>query len=307
VDLSKVTSWLVALSCYGLPLIELSSRKISERKKKGELTPEVIKELTTWKKSIGLEDPDDLEYKYFLEGIEALLSRQFTIEDKEVPLSQNLTLGDIVGTELGRKKIYYLSKLGSTLANYLETSQHHLYEATLFWLIIRSMCFNPLIQGIISNPRFYQTGLRDELIPSRDGISRAVVKKWLVYFSLINNNQLDKAKLAILFLYALALEINESIEQRGALKEYVYELCRGFSDRFSISLNAIDFGSLLDCLYSHVNRQIISGYPTGRGHQGLPSKPSVQILEINSTIPLSVLSQIQSYEVQKAIVFGGNR
>lgn len=307
VDLNKVSNWLYALSVYGLPLIELSSRKLADRERATTLSVELKQKVQAWKKFKGLEDPDDLEYKYFLEGIEAILSRPLVNEDMDIPLSQNLRLGEIVGVELSRKKIYYLSKLGSNLTNYWESKQHHIYEAALFWSIIRSKNFNPLIQELISDPRFYQKGLQDELIRSQDGISRALVKKWLQHFFLIKNNVPDKSKLAILLLYALALEINEKVEQKGVLEEYVGELCETVSEKFSITATAVNFGLLLECLYSHLNRQTVAGFPSGRGHLGLPSKPSVQMLEIKSVIPLSVMGEIQSYEIQKAISFGGSR
>jgi len=305
VDLAKVSNWLVALSSYGLPLIELSSRKIAEREKKGDFSTEVKQQLTSWKESRELKDPDDLEYKYFLEGIGAILARQLAKEDLDVPLAQNLSFGDVAGSQPSRIRLYYLSRLGSTLVGYWNSKQYHLYESTLFWLLIRSEHFNPLIQGLISDPRFYQMGLQDELISSRDGVSRALVRKWIQYFSLVRGNRPDKSRLATILLFALALEINELVEHKGPLKEYVSELCRTASRRFSITETAVDFSVFLDCLYSHLDRQTIAGFPSGRGHTGLPSKPSIQILEVNSYIPLSIIGAIQPYEVQKAIVFGG--
>jgi hypothetical protein len=307
VDLNKLSNWISALSSYGLPLIELSARKLSDNERRGSLSLEVKQKIQAWKKLKGLEDPDDLEYKYFLESIEAILSRPLENEDMYVPLFQDLSIGKITSFKPNRKRIYYLSKLGCNLANYWGLRQHHYYEATLFWSIIRCTKFNPLIQSLISNPRFYQEGFHDQLIPSRDGISRALVRKWLQHFFLIKNNKPDEAKLAILLLYALVLELNCIIEHKGSLKQYVGVLCETVSEKFSITATAVGFDFLLEWLYSHLDRQVIVGFPSGRGHLGLPSKPSIQILEINGLIPLSIIGEIQSYEIQKAISFGGYR
>lgn len=306
VDLAKISNWLMALSSYGLPLIEISCRRIAEKEKRGYVSAEMKRRLVSWKESRGILDADDLEYKYFLERMEVVLTRQVVDEDKDVPLGQNLNLGMIVGDQRNRLQLHYLSRLGSALANYWNLKQYHLYEAALFWLLIRTKQFNPLIQGLISDPRFYQMGIQDELIASRDGISRALVRKWLQYFSLIRDNRPDKSRLAIILLFAFAFEMNELVENRGPMKEYVNELCTTASRRFSITETCVDFGVFLDCFYSHVDRRTMGGFPSGRGHRGLPSKPSVQILEINSCIPISAVEKIEPYEVQKAIIFGGS-
>lgn len=305
VDLNKVSNWLSVLSSYSLPLTEISSRKLNEKENKKQLSGDLKQKITTWKKNKGIADQDDLEYKYFLEGIEVLLSRPLEKEDLDVPLLYDLTIGEIVGYELTRKNIYYLSKFGYRLFTYWNLKQHNLYEAMLFWLIIRSKSFNPLLQKIISDPRIYNNGLQDNLIPSRDGISRALVQKWLQYFSLIRNNKLDESRLSILLLYSLIFEINEVVENQGPSKFYVEELCELVSERFSISLTAIDLSVMLEWIYSNVGREAMVGFPSGRGHKGLPSKPSVQILEINTVIPLLLLNEIQLFEVKKSILFGG--
>ena len=306
IDLDKVSNWLSALSIYGLPLTEMSFRKLNEKEKKGQISGDLKEKIKSWKKRKGLDDQDDLEYKYFLEGIEALMCRPLEKEDLCVPLLDDLTLGDIAGFELSRKTIYYLSKLGCRLSGYGDSRQQDLYEAMLFWLIIRSESFNPLIQKLISDRRLYQMGYQDVLIPSRDGISRALVRKWLQHFSLIKNNKLDESKLAVLLLYALIFEINEAVQKQSPAKFYVEELEQIVYEQFSISTSAIDVGIMLEWLYSHISRQTMVGFPSGRGHKGLPSKPSVQILEINNEIPLSIVSEVQPYEVRKAISFGGS-
>jgi hypothetical protein len=305
IDIDKVSNWLSALSTYGLPLTEMSSRKLNEKEKKGQISRDLKEKIKSWKKSKKIDDQDDLEYKYFLEGIEALLHRPLEKEDLYVPLLDDLTLGDIADFELTRKTIYYLSKLGCRLSGYWDSRQHDLYEAMLFWLIIRSKSFNPLIQKLLSDRRLYQMGFQDDLIPSRDGISRGLLRKWLQHFSLIKNNKLDESKLAILLLYALIFEINEAVKKQNPAKFYVEELERIVSKQFSISTPAIDMGVMLEWLYSSIGRQTMVGFPSGRGHKGLPSKPSVQILEINNQIPLSIVSEVQSYEIRKAISFGG--
>jgi hypothetical protein len=305
VDLAKVSNWISALSYYGLPLIELSSRRLADREKASTLSSKLKAKLILWKKTKGLEDPDELEYKYFLEGIEALCARALSPEDLDIPLFENVTLGDAVNTSSSRAKVYYLSRLGSLLASFWTNEQHHLYEATLFWLLIRSKNFNPLIQKLLSDHCFYEKGLRDELIPSQDGISRALVKKWLNYFGLLEQDQLDQSKLAIMLLYGSTFEINEQFLQRKKWKEYVGEVCRYLSNRFSIGEGAIDFGVFLDCLYSRVDRNVLRGYPSGRGHRGLPSKPSVQILELSNCIPFSSIESVQPFDILNAIAFGG--
>ena len=258
-----------------------------------------------WKKSRRLNDPDELEYKYFFEGIDVVRVRAFGPEDVDIPLSENITLGDIMSTQYSRVKVYYLSRFGSLLASFWTNKKYHFYEATLFWLLIRSKSLNPLIQKLISDRRFYESGLRDEFIPSQDGISRTLVKKWLQYFGLLKQNQLNKSKLITMLLQATTLELNEQLIQRGIWKEYVGSLCKYLSNCFCIAEGAIDFSVLLDCLYSQVDREILAGYPSGRGHRGLPSKPSVQILEIGNHIPLSSVESIQPFEMIKAIAFGG--
>jgi len=305
VDLAKVSNWLRVLSYYGLPLIELSSRRLADREKEGSLPSNLKAKLILWKKTKRLEDPDELEYKYFLEGIGALCARGLSSEDLAIPLFEGVTLGDVVNTSGSRVKVYYLSRLGSLLASFWANEQHHLYEAAIFWLLIRSKAFNPLIQRLLSDHRFYEKGLRDELIPSQDGISRALVKRWLSYFGLLKQDRLDQSKLAIMLLYGSTFEINEQFLQRKQWKEYVGEVLISLSDRFSIAEGAIDFGVFLDCLYSRVDRNVLRGYPSGRGHRGLPSKPTIQILELSKRIPLSSIESVQPSDILNAIVYGG--
>lgn len=266
---------------------------------------EVKKKIMLWKKIRKLEDTDELEYKYFLEGIGAIKARSINLEDMDVPLSDNVTIRDILGREQHRAKMYYLSKLGSQLATYWAHEQYTLYEATLFWMLIRSKSFNPLIQKMLSDPRVYHMGFEDELIPSQDGISRILVKKWLQYFGLLRQNHIDRSRLAALLLYSSIMEINEKITEIGKWKEYVNKLCQYLSSTFYISEVAVDYGTLLDYVYSHVERYVIEGFPSGRGHRGLPSKPSIQILEIKGLIPLLNLESIQVSEIRKAILLGG--
>ena len=305
VDLVRVINWISALSYYGLPLIELSSRSLKDREKKGNLSSKLKAKLMRWKETKGLKDSDELEYKYFLEGIEAIHSRTLSTEDFDIPLFQGATLGDIIFTPSSRTKIYYLSRLGSLLTSFWTDKKHHLYEAALFWLLVRSKRFNPLIQKLLSDFRFYDKGLRDELIPSQDGISRALVKKWLNYFGLLNQNQLDKSKLTVMLMYSTTFEINEQFLERKKWKEYIYNVCRYLSNSFSIAESSIDFCVFLDYLYSCVDRDVLRGYPSGRGHKGLPSKPSIQILELNKCIPLSNLDHVDPSNLLKAIKFGG--
>ncbi|MDH5690997.1 MAG: hypothetical protein OEY81_06190, partial [Candidatus Bathyarchaeota archaeon] len=191
------------------------------------------------------------------------------------------------------------------LASFWTDEQHHLYEAALFWLLIRSKSFNPLIQKLLSDYRFYEKGLQDELIPSQNGISRALVKKWLNYFGLLNQDQLDKSKLAIMLMYGTTFEINEQLLEGKKWKEYVGNICRHLSNSFSIAEGSIDFSVFLDCLYSHVGRDVLRGYPSGRGHKGLPSKPSIQILELSKCISLSNVDRVDPSNLMKAIKFGG--
>ena len=306
VDLSKVSNWIRALSFYGLPLIELCSKKLAEKENKAILSTNAKARLILWKRSKGLEDADELEYKYFLQGIDAIRARPVSVADLDVPLSDNIVIRDILCAEHSRIKMYYLSRFGLQLADYWTNEQYHFYEATLFWLLIRSQSFNPIIQKMLSDRRIYQTGLQDEFIPSRDGMSRILVKKWLQYFGLIKQNSIDQLKLAAMLLYSSVMEINEQFAQKGKWKEYVGELCQHLSKCFSISDVAVDFSALLDCVYSHLSRHIVAGFPSGRGHRGLPSKPSVQILEGYNPIPLSSIESIQPFEIRKAIVFGGS-
>jgi hypothetical protein len=300
-----VPNWIIALSFYSLPLIELSSKKLNEKEKKRMLSTEVKENVKFWKRARGIEEADELEYKYFLEGIDAIKVRAINPEDMNVPLSDNLLISDILGSEQLKAKMYYLSKFGSWLATYWTNERYTLYEMTLFWLLIRSKNFTPLIQKMLSDPRIYHIGFQDMLIPSQDGVSRTLVKKWLKYFGLIERDHINRSRLAALLLCSSVMEINEKIAQVGNWKEYVSKLCQHLSSTFSISEVAVDFSILLDYIYSQLERSTIEGFPSGRGHRGLPSRPSVQILEIKSPIPLSLLESIQVSEIRKAILFEG--
>lgn len=301
-DLAKICNWISVLSIYGLPLIEISYRKIAQREKEGNISSQLKNELILWKKSIGLSDPDELEYKYFLEGIEAIHSRSLEPADLNVPLSDRITIGDVVGASK-RVKIYYLSRFGMLLSKFLINKQYHLYEATLFWLLIRSKTFDPLIQKVLSDHRVYKDAFQDTFIPSSDGISRALVKKWLKFFGLLKGNKIDPLKLCVMLLYASILEINEQFIQNKKWKKYVEEACHDLSSRFSISETVIDFATILECLYSRVSREILRGYPSGRGHRGLPSKPNIQILELSQPITLSSVNAEWVSDVTKAAIY----
>mgnify|MGYP000250472468 CR=1 FL=1 len=305
VDLSKLSNWILALAYYGLPLNELCSRKLNERERKGAITKDLKHRILLWKKSKGLEDADELEYKYFLEGINAIKARPVCIGDLEVPIFDNVKICDILGgADFSRVKIYYLTKFGQHLAQLWLNAQYVLYELTLFWLLIRSKRFTPLIQRTLSDPRVYKETFNEKLVPSQDGISRRLVGKWLRFFGLINQNRIDSLRLAVLLFYSSIMEINEKLSKNGMLKEYVNSLCYFLSESFSIPQSAVDFGVFLDYIYLHTNRKIVEGFPSGRGHRGLPSKPSVQILEIKQLIPLPDIKLIEPLELRKAIVFG---
>ncbi len=71
IDINKVSNWISTLSTYGLPLTEISSRKLNEKEKNGQITQDLKEKIRFWKKSKGIDDQDDLEYKYFLEGVES--------------------------------------------------------------------------------------------------------------------------------------------------------------------------------------------------------------------------------------------
>ena len=304
VDLSKLNNWIQALMYYSLPLNELSSRKLSEKERKGIITEDLKHRIMLWKRSKGLEDTDELEYKYFLEGIDAIRGRPVHMEDLEVPLFNSVKIRDILGTDFSRVKMYYLTKFGRRLAQLWLNGQHALYELTLFWLLIRSKCFTPLIQRALSDPRVYERPFEEKIVPSQDGISRRLAVKWLRFFGLINQDRIDPLRLAVFLLYSSMMEINEKLSKNGVLKEYVNNLCHFLSECFSISQSAVDFGVFLDYIYCHTNRKIIEGFPSGRGHRGLPSKPSVQILEIKQPIPLPDIRLIEPLELRKAILFG---
>jgi hypothetical protein len=304
VDLPKISNWILALIYYGLPLNELSSRKLSKKERKGVITKDLKHQIMLWKRSRGLEDADELEYKYFLEGINAIKARPVHIEDLEVTVLNNVKIRDIIGSDFSRAKIYYLTKFGQWLAHLWLNAQYIMYELTLFWLLIRSKHFTPLIQKTLSDPRIYQESFNENMVPSQDGISRRLVKKWLHFFGLINQNRIDSLRLAVLLLYSSIMEINEKLSKNGVLKEYVNNLCSFLSESFSIPQSAVDFGIFLDYIYLYTNRKVIEGFPSGRGHGGLPSKPSVQILEIKQIVPLPDVKLIEPLELRKAIVFG---
>lgn len=304
VDLSKLSSWILALMYYSLPLNELSSRKLDEKGKKGTITEDLKHQIMLWKRSNGLEDADELEYKYFLEGIEAIKARPVHIEDLEVPLFNSVKIRDVLGANFSRVKMYYLTKFGRHLAQLWLNGRQALYELTLFWLLIRSNRFTPLIQRTFSDPRVYEGSFEEKMVPSQDGISRRLVVKWLRFFGLIDQNRIDSLRLAVFLLYSSIMEINEKLSKNCVVKEYVSNLCRLLSERFSISQSVIDFGVFLDYIYRHTNRKIIEGFPSGRGHRGLPSKPSVQILEIKKPIPLPDIKFIEPLELRKAMLSG---
>jgi hypothetical protein len=302
--MAKISNRVNALSYYGLPLIELADKRLEDRVNKGILTRELKAALLDWKEDRGLRDPDELEYKYFLQGIGALNERTISDEDLLIPLFDNITLSDVVDKLGHNVKIYYLSRHGMQLSDFLITQKHHLYEIALFWLLIRSKNFNPLIQKLFSDHRCYEREITDDMIPGHDGISRALVRKWLTYFGLIRQNRIDRSKLATMLLYASTLEMNERL-QNGQWREYVGNICRYLSTCFSISEGAVDFSVFLEYLFFHLDRAAMMGYPSGREHQGLSSRPSVQMLEINGPIPLSCLEKVQPSDTSKAIVFRG--
>jgi len=304
VDLSKLSNWILALLYYGLPLNELSLRKLNEKERKGAITRDLKHQILLWKESKGLRDVDELEYKYFLEGINAIKARPVCAGDLEVPIFDNVKICDILReTNFSRVKIYYLTKFGRQLAQLWSNAQYVLYELTLFWLLIRSKRFTPLIQRTLSDPRVYKETFNEKLVPSQDGISRRLVGKWLRFFGLINQNRIDSLRLAVLLFYSSIMEINEKLSN-DVLKEYVNDLCYFLSESFSISQSAVDFGVFLDYIYLHTDREVIEGFPSGRGHRGLPSKPSVQILEIRQPIPLPDIRLIEPLELRRAILFG---
>lgn len=305
VDLTKISKWISALSFYSLPLIEISSKKLMQKKSRKELNSEHLKNIINWKKKLGLNDPDELEYKYFLEGIEAIKERSLSPEDLIIPISGNIAIGDLVSSNSSRTKLYYLSCKGSKIMDFWTKKQYHLYEAGLFWLLIRAKKFNPLIQKLISDPRFYSQILSDDYIPSKDGISRSLVKKWLDYFGLLEDNYLNQSKLIILVFYSLVFEMNEQFSKRGTWKEYVADICEFMLNKFSIANGVIEFNVLLDYIYLISDRDVLSGYPTGRGHVGLASKPSIQLLEMKKPLPYSNLETINPFNLRKAIPYGG--
>ncbi len=285
VHLSKIEHWVQVLGTYALPLIEISERKLQERLEKRTLPAHIVERIHAWKTGADIHDSDELEYKYFLECIGAIYGRKATKTDLNVPLFDVLTLKDLRIQRLGAVKMYFLSRLGARLQQALERGQRGVYEALLFWLIIRSERFDPLIQRLIEDPRTYKEGLKDDYIPSNDAISRTVTLSWLQSLSLEHDGSLDTSLLARLMLYAVILEINE----RCPLKDFVEILARKISERLSVAEAAIDFTLIIDFLYVNSPDGIVDGFPSGRGHLGLPSNPRVQMLEFKRPIPLDIV------------------
>ena len=287
---------------YSIPWIELSERKLKKRKRTGQVTPEMYDRIRFWKEELSIVDSDDLEYKYFLENIDVIKTRLVAESDMHVTLFGSLKILDIIGERNARIQMSYLSQLGYLLTSFLESGKYDLYESCLFWLLIRSDKFKPIIQVLLSDPRFYIDEYKEERIISRDGISRALAKKWLNYFGLLKSGKPDYDKISILLLYATVFEINQTLKHYGSWKVYVEEACENLSQAFSISQSTIDYGVFLDIIYERSNGGV-KGYPSGRGHSTLPSKREIQILSFQRKISFEGLSGLDFVLLRHAIRF----
>jgi hypothetical protein len=299
--LFKVKNWLQALSYYALPLIEFSTRKIEAKVAKGDINANVKDDIISWKATFGIQNSDELEYKYFLQGVGIIEGRPISNEDMEIPLG-NICLKDLCPSK--QAKVFYLTKVGTELVEFDNNQQYHLFESFLFWLLLRSKAFNPLLQKLLSDSRCYNISINEEIIPSKDAMSRMIVKRWLGFFGLINGGRIDRSKLSILLLFSTVMELNDCIS-KSTIKELVENLTKNLSEAFSLNRSVVDFSVFLDYIFSAVDRSIMTGYPSGREHGGLPSRPSVQILEIDKPIPFSVMKKPEASGVIKSLLLGG--
>ncbi len=288
IQLSKVVTWTRLLNVYALPLLEISDRRLRKRVDSGSITPSKKELINRWKKEVGISDPDELEYKYFLEGISAICERRANESDLDIPLFGTMTLKDLNLSRIEGTKMYYLSQLGVRLYSALEANRYDLVEAVLFWLILRSSVFEPVIQKVLADPRTYEHGVDDSLIPTKDAISRRMALTWLHHFGLLKERKIDTRRLSKMLLYAVLLEINELYYQSPWKKELVENTCRRLSASLSLPDSAIDFSILVDFVYLHSTPVYVEGFPSGRGHRGLPSNALIQLLEFKKPIPLDI-------------------
>ncbi len=285
VQLPKVTNWIRALGVYALPLVEISTRKLHARAEAGELTETVLQRMDLWKRDAGIADPDELEYKYFLQAIDAINERSIEPDELSIPALGDMRLGELL--DLGRRnaKMYYLSASGRKLKVALDNRRSDIYEATLFWMLLRTKSFDLLIQRVVSDPRSYQIALTESAVPSQDAVSRRMTVSWLQSLGIVHEQMLDARKLAAALLMAVIFELNECYVSEKSAAYYVDELSRRLSQKFSLSESIVSFRALLDLIVARAPSGCVLVYPSGRGHAGLPTEPLIQLLEFRKAIP----------------------
>lgn len=303
-DLVKLENWIKALSLYSIPINEILQDKLIRRLEDGDLDENMYKTIVNWKTSKEIYGNDENDCKLFLKHLGVIDERD--IEEFEFSL---LLGGDgpiMSFIKNPRAKMHFLTKYGESLSSYLESGKDDLYELTLFWLILRCKKYMPLLQETISNPEAYSGDIKD-LIPTVDSISRNCLLKWGVYFGFIeqerNEYKLNPKKLAKLFISSTILQLNEIKEREIKIKQLVDIL----SDNFNFGINTtIDFTRILDVIFNHTSRNVLSGFTTGRDDVGLPSNRNIQILKFKSVLPLNIIKSISDVDTYGILrYFGG--
>jgi len=128
------------------------------------------------------------------------------------------------------------------------------------------------------------------------------------YFGFIEQERseykLNPKRLAKLFISSTILELNEIGEKEIKIKRLVDMLSNIFN--FGTTSTTVDFTRILEVIFNHTSREILSGFTTGRDDIGLPSNRNIQILKFSSILPLSMIKSISDADTYGILTYLGN-
>lgn len=302
-DLEKIKFWLRLLYSVPIPLVEITTRKLKERLRNGDVDQGTFDEIIDWKRAKNIELSDESEYRYLLRDLGIITNRKLD-PDVEIylPLGGD---GPVLSTfiETGSKtKMYYLTPLGMKLCETLLRANRPLYENILFWLVLRNKVYQPVIQQVVSSPDSYTNSPVESLIHLGDSVSLNCVLSWGCFFGIFglgkNGHMFLVEPFSRRILITSILEVNWFLQSKHLINKdvLVREMVNALSNGLSIPSTAVDFATLLEVLFLK-GQGTINGYPSSRGEMSLPNKDRIQMLRFKEEIPLKSVKKVRPSEL----------
>jgi hypothetical protein len=304
-NLSLIANFLSILHEAPIPFSAITRRYMKAKLESKKISKRNYNAITKWKVKHGIDITDIAEYFYLMRDLEILRTRTI---DREVDLILPLggdgpALGDLLKIS-ERMSIQYLSPIGEKLYKYLINGDTIWYNSYLFWLILKNKSYYPYIQDIIENPKSYRKTDVNTLLLTRDSVSANCIKNWGKFFGIFEHTKegllINLEKIGRYILSSSVIELNNFVRKDVTL--YIKELVSHLSETFRINSSAIDFVRIIKIIFEKADRNIISGFTSGRGDLGFYNYDNIQILKISANPSISI-SKVFPHETVKFFIY----